>query len=519
MNAIRMLRDASIRRKLDLTVLLTLVLALTIVCGGILAYDRASFKALTTGNLETLAEVTGANCKAPLEFFDAETAANILASLQAEPDVIMAVLYDAQGATFASYVREGTANRDLPPAPGQEMSVITGTHVLVARNVLAEGAPVGRILLKSSIEKMRERAIKFLGIAVAAFAVAMIVAMMISTAVIGGIVGPINRANTVAKQVATGDLTASVEVPSQDEVGQLMAAIKTMTESLCSLIDKVKHTCILINSSTTSIAASSKGLEATATEQAASTNQVVSTAREISSTSQELVNTMNEVAVMSDETAVAAGSGQLGLIHMETVMKQLEEATESISSKLSAIDHKAAEITTVVTTITKVADQTNLLSLNAAIEADKAGEYGLGFGVVAREIRRLADQTAVATLDIEKVIGEMKGAVADGVLAMTKFSDEVDNGVDEIRNVATQLAQIIEKIQVLTPRFESVKEAMVAQSFGAQQISDAMFQLGQAATHTADSVRGTNLAVDELKSSARVLQDEISMFKTPKAEA
>ena len=96
-----------------------------------------------------------------------------------------------------------------------------------------------------------------------------------------------------------------------------------------------------------------------------------------------------------------------------------------------------------VTTIAKVADQTNLLSLNAAIEAEKAGEYGRGFSVVATEIRRLADQTAVATYDIEQMVREIQSAVAAGVMGMDKFSEEVRRGMSEVTQVGDQLSQII----------------------------------------------------------------------------
>jgi len=120
-----------------------------------------------------------------------------------------------------------------------------------------------------------------------------------------------------------------------------------------------------------------------------------------------------------------------------------------------------------VTTITKVADQTNLLSLNAAIEAEKAGEYGRGFAVVATEIRRLADQTAVATYDIEQMVKEMQSAVSAGGMGMDKFSEEVRRGVNEVQQVSHQLTQIIQQVQALMPRFESVNEGMQAQATGA----------------------------------------------------
>jgi len=166
-----------------------------------------------------------------------------------------------------------------------------------------------------------------------------------------------------------------------------------------------------------------------------------------------------------------------------------------------------------VTTITKVADQTNLLSLNAAIEAKKAGEYGRGFTVVATEIRRLADQTAVATHDIEQMVREIQSAVSAGVMGMDKFSEEVRRGMQEIQQVGGQLSQIIHQVQTLVPRFEAVNEGMQAQATGAEQISDALVQLSEATQLTVESLRQSNLATEQLGSVSNGLRDSISRFR------
>ena len=118
---------------------------------------------------------------------------------------------------------------------------------------------------------------------------------------------------------------------------------------------------------------------------------------------------------------------------MAVEMRQLVESTASVSAKLGMIREKADSINAVVTTITKVADQTNLLSINAAIEAEKAGEYGRGFAVVATEIRRLADQTGVATYDIEQMVKEIQSAVSAGVMGMDNFSEQVRRGMHPLK--------------------------------------------------------------------------------------
>jgi methyl-accepting chemotaxis protein WspA len=194
-------------------------------------------------------------------------------------------------------------------------------------------------------------------------------------------------------------------------------------------------------------------------------------------------------------------------------MAQVTEAVGTITGKLAVLNEKAGNISSVVTTITQVADQTNLLSLNAAIEAEKAGEFGRGFAVVAREIRRLADQTAVASSDIGEMVKEMQSAVSAGVMGMDKFSEEVRRAVQEVRTAGAQLAQIIEQVQALTPRIETVNEGMQAQATGASQISEALAQLSEGARQTAESLRQSNEAIQQLNEATFGLRAGIEKFK------
>ena len=154
-----------------------------------------------------------------------------------------------------------------------------------------------------------------------------------------------------------------------------------------------------------------------------------------------------------------------------------------------------------------------MLSLNAAIEAEKAGEYGTGFAVVAREIRRLADQTAVATLDIENMVKDMQSAVSTGVMEMDKFSEEVTRGVDDVRNIGTKLESIIHQVQTLTPQFQDVSNSVEGQSLGAVQISQAMMQLSEASSQTAESLREVNTVISQLNNASQGLHQEIARFK------
>lgn len=338
---------------------------------------------------------------------------------------------------------------------------------------------------------------------------------------------PLGEITAVANQIADGDLKRASESLAamfafaqsdpagrgRDEIRQLAAAFTRMTRTLNSLIGQVQRSGIQVTTSSTQIAASSRQIDGTVAEQASSTNQVTASAKEILATSQELAKTMESVASVASRTAGLAANSRKGLQEMEGAMRQLMEATGSISTRLSAISEKANNIETIVVTITKVADQTNLLSLNAAIEAEKAGEYGLGFSVVAGEIRRLADQTAVATLDIERMVKEMHSAVSSGVMETDKFVAQVRRGVEDVGGIAEQLAGIIEQVQTLGPRFQEVSEGMRGQSTGAEQISQAMVQLSESARQTKDSLREFSQAAEELAEAVRGLRKEVSQFE------
>ena len=317
----------------------------------------------------------------------------------------------------------------------------------------------------------------------------------------------------VVSKAAGGDMTGHLDIQGDDAMAKLATGFQSMIERLNDLVAQVQHSGIQVASSSTAIAATAKEQEATVAEQAATTNEIVTTATEISATAKELLNTMEEVATVSENTAVSAESGRSGLARMEQTMNQVVEAVQTISGKFEVLNEKASNINTVVTTITKVADQTNLLSLNAAIEAEKAGEYGYGFSVVAKEIRRLADQTAVATLDIELMIKEMQGAVSSGVMSMDKFSDQVRQSVNDVGEMSTQLTQIIGQVQALSPRFETVHQGMQFQAEGADQINQSMIQLNEAAQQTVESLRESNGEIEKLNDAACRLQMGVTKFK------
>src|SRR3984957_7658081 len=341
----------------------------------------------------------------------------------------------------------------------------------------------------------------------------LIVALICGYFLLRAITRPLARLVGVLEVMRTGDLSGRLSAERRDEFGTLATEFNRMADELAALVGQVQQSGVQVNTSVNDIAASAKEQQATAIEIAATTIEIGATSREISATSKELVRTMTEVSTVAEHTATLAGEGQAGLTRMDGTMRLVMDAAASINAKLAVLNEKAGNINQVVTTITKVADQTNLLSLNAAIEAEKAGEYGRGFAVVATEIRRLADQTAVATYDIEQTVKEIQSAVSAGVMGMDKFSEEVRRGMRDVQQVGGQLSQIINEVQTLAPRFQMVNEGMQTQATSAEQITQALSQLSEAAQQTAESLRQSSQAIDDLTLVANQLRTGVSRFK------
>jgi methyl-accepting chemotaxis protein WspA len=366
---------------------------------------------------------------------------------------------------------------------------------------------------ETSVRKLNSAAVESKIVLVVGIILSLILAVLICFSVVRAIKQPLAKMIDLMSDIRIGKFTRRLTLRRNDEFGVLADGFDRMSDDLTNLVGGVQRSALQVAASVTEIAATAKEHQATSAETASATSEIGATSREIAATSKVLLKTINAVTEVAEQTANLAGTGQKGLERMEATMRQVMEAGGAVNTKLGVLNEKASNINQVVTTITKVADQTNLLSLNAAIEAEKAGEHGRGFAVVATEIRRLADQTAIASYDIEQLVKEMQSAVSAGVMGMDKFSEEVRRGVHEVEQVSEQLAQIIGQVQALTPQFETVNEGMQSQSTGAQQISEALAQLTESAQQTVESLHQSSIIMDQLNSTANDLRTSVSRFE------
>ena len=354
-----------------------------------------------------------------------------------------------------------------------------------------------------------------------------IILLIISSLLGKVITKPITISTNIAKEIANGDLAAAEHIVNStdtnyyeklkkatDETGHLYCSIVEMLNNLKTITRSMQSTSKQLKDSAKEISGTAQLQERAVQDFSTSSGQIGVAVQEIDLTTKELSKTMQTVSVSTYKTIEVAGNGRQHIKNMRQGIENLLQATQSIAIKLNDITERTQNINQIVTTIVKVADQTNLLSLNAAIEAEKAGELGLGFAVVAKEIRRLADQTAEATLDIETMVSEMQSSVHAGVNEMEKFNETVHSDIEIIEALGTQMETIIEEVESLYPQFQVVQKGINAQATGASQISEATINLNTTAKQTQTSLSGFNKTISQLNTAIQDIEQSIQQLKT-----
>jgi methyl-accepting chemotaxis protein WspA len=359
-----------------------------------------------------------------------------------------------------------------------------------------------------------------------AAAVAGFVAALLGVAagswIAAGIARPLADANDFADTIAAGDLAHADTVEPGNagpvEVAELRDAVSHIAATVTAPLVGIRTAGARLQAAEATATAAVERQYQAARSFSDSAQEIATAVSEISATGEQLLAATSGVTAIAREAADVAEQGRGGLANMTASMQQLDEAMNAFTRKLATISQRAGGITAVVTTISKVAEQTNLLSVNATIEAEKAGESGRGFRIVAQEIRRLADQTAQATKDIERLVRDMQAAVAGGTMEMDRFRNEVSGRIGEVAGVSERLGRVIDPVQSVTRSLEQVHEGMEAQSQGARQIRDAMDNLRCDALESAASLAALSEALDAFRGAIRQVTAATEGFRLPDGE-
>ena len=329
----------------------------------------------------------------------------------------------------------------------------------------------------------------------------------------GIIVKPLVKGMELAEAIAAGDLTKTIDVKSNDEIGKLSAALNKMAESLNGVVSRISDAANHIASASEEISASTEQMAKGAEDQTKQTDQVATAVEEMSATVLEVAKNSNEASGSARKASDVAKTG--GEVVQQTIegMNRISASVMESARTIEALGKSSDEIGEIIAVIDDIADQTNLLALNAAIEAARAGEQGRGFAVVADEVRKLAERTTKATKEIAAMIKTIQADTKGAVQSMTAGTEEVESGVELANEAGRALDQIVEVVGNVTDMIQQIATAAEEQSAAAEEISTNVEAVATITKETAAGAKQSSIATQELTQLAVDLQKMVGQFK------
>jgi len=344
-------------------------------------------------------------------------------------------------------------------------------------------------------------------------AVALLLGLAGAIFLIHNFVTRLNRVSEAMGRVADGDLSTTIKIYAKDEIGDLGRAINRMLESMHGMVTSIKSTADQVASAATQLYATSEQIATGAEEVAAQAGTVATASEEMTSTSSEIANNCL-MAVESSKCASDSASSGFAVVQ-ETVdeMNRIAERVKESAQTVESLGARSDQIGEIVGTIEDIADQTNLLALNAAIEAARAGEQGRGFAVVADEVRALAERTTKATKEIGDMIKAIQMETRGAVASMEEGVKEVERGTVDAERSGHALQEILEQANSVTMQINQIATAAEEQTATTNEITNNIQQITDVVHETAKGSQESATAANQLSQLAEELQQMVGNFK------
>jgi aerotaxis receptor len=330
---------------------------------------------------------------------------------------------------------------------------------------------------------------------------------------ISAIVAPIRKAIAHFEHIAEGKLTDHIDVSGRDEPGLLLCNLATMQGTVKAMLDE-------INTASRAIDARCMVLESQMTRVADQSIQQQASVEGVAAATEEFSQSVQEVASNAHDTASAARESQEQVSQSNTNINQSMAATSRVVEAVHAsnltidqLNKSIAKIGDITRVIADIASQTNLLALNAAIEAARAGEQGRGFAVVADEVRKLAERTTTSTADINNTVSEIQTVTAQAVASMDLAATEVETGIGKLRDSVAGLEGITHSSSQVSLMAGQISDAARQQGIASEEVAGSMQQITDLIEQNTASARAAKRAADELLTTAHQLDALIAGFE------
>jgi methyl-accepting chemotaxis protein/CHASE3 domain sensor protein len=327
------------------------------------------------------------------------------------------------------------------------------------------------------------------------------------------ILSSIQQLLVAAQSISSGNLNSKITIKNTDELGQLAKAFEKMRMNLAALVDRIQRASVQISTSVNEIQAASNQQNSTANEQATAINEFNATQTEISRTSDNLAKVSTQVSKNASNITQWVNDTNGKSSQILESMNAISSSTKLTSDRIKSLNDQMDNINDAVITISGIADQTTLLSLNAAIEANKAGELGKGFAVVATEIRRLSDRSIDSASSITTMVREIQRATENSVVAMDKSSEEIRIGIDLVKESTQTMAGINDSMNQIQEQVSEFSLSAKDQAESAQQTQQTTSELLASSKMVAQASKQTLTAALELNAMANQLRDAVSAFQ------
>ncbi len=327
------------------------------------------------------------------------------------------------------------------------------------------------------------------------------------------IIGPISMFRLYSSKVASGDLTQRLNIDNSDELGKLGHDLNTMTQGLANITMNIARASNLMTDSLDEVKRASDQQSAGVSQQAASINQITASLEEIDKSA---AQTMEKAKALGELATSTNEKGQIGLQAVfESIegMKDVRSKVEMIAKNILDLSNQTQQVGEITAVVNTLAQQSKMLALNASIEAAKAGDSGKGFAVVATEIKNLAEQSEQSTVEVQRILEDIRRATEKAVLVTEEGTKGVDQGttlVEQMGDVVRSLTQAISETKIASQQIEA---AVRQESLGIEQITTGMNEINQVTSSFVSTVRQTSASITKLSSCAKNIKEYVDIYK------